>query len=48
MCIRDSVESVQFAIQTDPIEKEELEATAAEAEEEPLTFWQKLADLFDE
>ena len=43
-----NVESVQFAIQTDPIEKEELEATAAEAEEEPLTFWQKLADLFDE
>lgn len=46
------VEAVQFAIQTDPIKKEETEATAAEAtaeeaEEEQLTFWQKLAQLFD-
>ena len=47
------VEAVQFAIQTDPIKKEETEATAAEAtpaqaDEEQLTFWQKLAQLFDE
>lgn len=45
-----NVESVQFAIQTEPIEKEEIEATAAQAEsdEEQLTFWQKLAQLFEE
>lgn len=47
------VEAVQFAIQTDPIKKEETEATAAEAtpaqaDEEQFTFWQKLAQLFDE
>ena len=40
-----NVDSVQFVIKTAAIEKEET-AAVVETEEKPLTFWQKLLDLF--
>lgn len=40
-----NIESVQFVIQTDAIEMEKVEEVQ-EAEDVPLTFWQKLLKLF--
>ena len=40
-----NVQSVQFVIKTDPIEKPEIEQPV-EQQEEKLTFWQKLLRLF--
>ena len=40
-----NVESVQFVMQTDAIEVEETDEAAA-AQEEKLSFWQKLLRLF--
>lgn len=40
-----NVEAVQFVIQTQAIEVDEVEAVASAAQEE-LTFWQKILRLF--